>query len=167
MHAMFSAEKEKVNFVNKVNPIGLNVEEWMSEVESMMYKSVREVMIKAIQDYKVKDRKVWVKIHPGQTILNGSQTHWTTEVEGAFPNGVKAYWTSKLEPQLLDLVFLVRQKLTKQQQVTLNALIVIDVHAKDVVEKLWTSEVNSVGAFEWISQLRYYWEENNLRVKCV
>jgi dynein heavy chain len=35
--------------------------------------------------------------------------------------------------QLNDLVELVRQPLTKMQQVTINALIVIDVHAKDVV----------------------------------
>lgn len=31
---------------------------------------------------------------------------------------------------------LVRQKLTKNQVITVNALIVIDVHAKDVVAKL-------------------------------
>jgi len=37
---------------------------------------------------------------------------------------------------LNDLVELVRTPLTKQQKVTINALIVIDVHAKDVVEKL-------------------------------
>jgi len=35
--------------------------------------------------------------------------------------------------QLNDLVELVRQPLTKQQKTTINALIVIDVHAKDVV----------------------------------
>ncbi len=37
------------------------------------------------------------------------------------------------------------------QQVTLNALIVIDVHAKDVVENLWQTEVSDPAAFEWIS----------------
>lgn len=35
--------------------------------------------------------------------------------------------------------------------VTINALIVIDVHAKDVVELLEKENVTDVGAFEWIS----------------
>ena len=44
--------------------------------------------------------------------------------------------------QLLDTVKLVRQRLTKLQTISLNALIVIDVHAKDVIEKLWRAQVN-------------------------
>lgn len=46
-------------------------------------------------------------------------------------------------------------------------MIVLDVHAKDVVEKLWRNDVVDIGAFEWISQLRYYWENDNLYTKCV
>mmetsp|Transcript_9667 Transcript_9667/g.9381 ORF Transcript_9667/g.9381 Transcript_9667/m.9381 type:complete len:171 (+) Transcript_9667:592-1104(+) len=41
---------------------------------------------------------------------------------------------------------------------TINALIVIDVHAMDVVSKLYKQKVEDVNAFEWISQLRYYWD---------
>jgi len=85
---------------------------------------------------------------------------------GAKGSGVKDYWDI-LCKYLEDLVILVRKKLTKQQKVTLNALIVIDVHAKDVVEKLWREKVSDPSAFEWISQLRYYWENDNCFVKCV
>lgn len=62
---------------------------------------------------------------------------------------------------------LVRQKLTKNQIITVNALIVIDVHAKDVVANLAEQRIDDINAFEWISQLRYYWENDDCYVKCV
>lgn len=40
------------------------------------------------------------------------------------------------------------------QRAVLSALIVIEVHAKDVVSKLIVENVVSVHDFEWISQLR-------------
>lgn len=40
------------------------------------------------------------------------------------------------------------------QRAVLSALIVIEVHAKDVVSKLIQESVVSVSDFEWISQLR-------------
>ena len=48
------------------------------------------------------------------------------------------------------MVELVRGDLTKQQSITMVALIVIDVHAKDTVEKLCKEKIESISAFEWI-----------------
>ena len=72
-----------------------------------------------------------------------------------------------LEAQLLDTVSLVRQKLTKLQSITLGALIVIDVHAKEVIKKLKDDKITDINAFEWISQLRYYWTQDNCFVRCI
>ncbi len=69
--------------------------------------------------------------------------------------------------QLNELVELVRTPLTKQQKTTINALIVIDVHAKDVVEKLVQVDVQDITSFEWISQLRYYWVNTDCYVRCI
>ena len=53
---MFSAEKEKVNFVKIVDPVNKNVEDWMSELEEMMKISVRAELLKAVSDYPTPTR---------------------------------------------------------------------------------------------------------------
>jgi dynein heavy chain len=68
---------------------------------------------------------------------------------------------------LNETVALVRQQLSKLQTITMNALIVMDVHARDVIGRLVKEKVEDVGAFEWILQLRYYWENDDCFVKCI
>ena len=56
--------------------------------------------------------------------------------------------------QLDDLRELVRQPLSKIGRQVLSALIVIEVHARDVVLNMIKEEVQNINDFEWISQLR-------------
>ena len=57
--------------------------------------------------------------------------------------------------QLSDLVSLVRGKLKRIERMMMSALIVIEVHARDVVFKMVEEGVKDINDFEWISQLRY------------
>ena len=74
-------------------------------------------------------------------------------------------YKDKLIDQLNDLVDLVRIKLTAMETITLNALIVIDVHARGVIYKLIRNNISDLASFDWISQLRYYWENDDCYVK--
>ena len=135
----------------------------------MMKISVRQALKNSVEDYLVKTRNDWVLMHPGQCVLNGSQVHWTSDVEKAILGGLPAVkdFHIFLEDTLMETVKLVRGNITEQQAMTLGALIVIDVHAKDVVQRLFENKVVTIDDFDWIAQLRYYWEEDNCFVKCI
>jgi dynein heavy chain len=40
------------------------------------------------------------------------------------------------------------------------ALITIEVHARDVIEKLVKAGCSTMNDFEWVSQLRFYWDKD-------
>ena len=171
--AMFSGEKEEIPFDEAVDPKDKGVEFWMGDLENMMFASIRSVLFKSIKDYEVKSRDEWSLLHPGQCILNGSQVHWTSEVEEAMNGKKLKEYLEKMQRELLATVALVKRKLTKLQSITLGALITIDVHAKDVIVKLCDMGISDVNDFEWISQLRYYWAgpgseaKRDCRVRCI
>lgn len=54
---------------------------------------------------------------------------------------------------------ILRGNLTKLQRLKLVALVTIEVHARDVIEKMIKSGCSDVTAFEWLSQLRLYWDK--------
>jgi dynein heavy chain len=53
-----------------------------------------------------------------------------------------------------DLRELVRTDLSKIGRMTMSALIVIEVHARDVVVKMLEEGVSTPNDFEWVSQIR-------------
>jgi dynein heavy chain len=52
-------------------------------------------------------------------------------------------------------VKLVRGDLTSLERATIGALVVIDVHARDVVTEMVSDKVSTQDDFSWQSRLRY------------
>ncbi|XP_040015424.1 dynein heavy chain 1, axonemal [Xiphias gladius] len=164
---MYSGEGEEVKLFLPVWPTG-NVEDWLRDVEKSMKATLRDNIDHSLKVYPEQPRVEWVLSWPGQVVIAGCQVFWTAEVSEALEQGVLADCLyPQLQTQLGDLVQLVRGGLSKMQRAVLSALIVIEVHAKDVAAKLVEQEVSSINDFEWISQLRYYWAKDDLYIRAV
>jgi dynein heavy chain len=163
---IISAEGEEVVMDKMVDPESNankgNVEKWLLEIESIQWESIRTLTVASLEEYPKISRKKWILNWPAQVILGISSVYWTAEVTQALQaGGGRSLFdcNSKLDGQLRDMVELVRGKLSKLQRKTLGALTTIDVHNRDVVAKMVDLGTKEVADFEWMSQLRYYWED--------
>lgn len=185
--SMVSSEQEIVELsliINTAKAKG-QVEKWLVDLEESMKTTIHSVIEKALVAYRQTVRQDWVVQWPGQVVLAVSSTYWTTEMVQAirqYPNGLSTY-LDKCNWQIEKIIKLVRGVLPVQTRLTLGikkylqkllragllkriiitdpnktgALIVIDVHAKDVVVDLANKNIRKTNDFGWISQLRYYW----------
>uniref|UniRef100_A0A7S3HTS3 Dynein heavy chain n=1 Tax=Spumella elongata TaxID=89044 RepID=A0A7S3HTS3_9STRA len=163
---IISAEGEEVKLDKAVDPETSankgNVEKWLLEIESIQWDSIRTLTVASLEEYLTISRKRWILNWPAQVVLGVSCVYWTNEVTQALREGGGASLLAcndKLNAQLREMVDLVRGKLSKLERKTLGALTTIDVHNRDVVAKMVELGTHEASDFEWMSQLRYYWED--------
>ncbi|XP_066590873.1 dynein axonemal heavy chain 1-like [Prorops nasuta] len=166
---MYSAEYEEVVLEPSVYPEG-NVENWLLLVESAMRTTLREHLAKSLRVVETTPRKDWVYMWPGQVVLAAGQTYWTAHVEDAIANDTLHKYHRLMLSHMDTLRELMRGRQTEVQRLMLEAVITIEVHARDVLQKLIDEKVRSVKDFDWISQLRYYWistPDQDLKIRAV
>ncbi|KAI8847268.1 dynein heavy chain and region D6 of dynein motor-domain-containing protein [Chytridium lagenaria] len=162
---MSSSEGEVLEF-RRVVPVEGRVEEWMSAVEGEMKRTNRAIHKEAVFYYASMDRIRWIYAYQGMVSLAGSQVWWTFEVEDVFRKiksgnklAMKKY-SKMLGDQLEGLVIEVRSDLSSNDRKKINAQIIIDVHARDIVDKFVRDSIMDENEFEWEAQLRFYWDRS-------
>jgi len=65
------------------------------------------------------------------------------------------------------LIDLVRTDLNSLDRKKVNTLIIVDVHARDIISNFVRDSILDAREFEWESQLRFYWEKeaNDIRIR--
>ena len=145
------------------------VEHWLFNIQEMMVQTLYDITKKSFLEYPSNglERDDWLFAYPAQSILVVDIIQWTVNCaqaiedvqKGKNKNAVIDFSTFS-RSQIGKMIDLVRKNLTTAQRTMLGALIVIDVHARDVVDALIKQNVKDINDFEWTKQLRYYWESD-------
>ncbi|EGD81605.1 dynein heavy chain 2 [Salpingoeca rosetta] len=163
---MHSPDGEYVPF--KV-PVALDgpVESWLLKVEGEMRHSLKALLQDSIVAHKKQKRDKWLREWAGQLVLTVSQLAWTSQCVAAMSDAkggpkkglkvLKKKWVSLLN----KLTEAVRSVKNKTQRKKLVALITIEVHSRDVIDRLTKVPNINHNAFEWLMQLRFYWEHGS------
>ncbi|KAG9397278.1 Dynein heavy chain and region D6 of dynein motor [Carpediemonas membranifera] len=157
-HGMVSVEGEKVPFISPVICEGA-VESWLKNVELAMQATLKKILVQCRAALVPLKRERWVTSWPSQLTLTVGLIHWTTEVHKAFNGDARKGLRSLKKKQLMllhKLTQVVRGELTPLDRARFTAIITVEVHSRDVIEKLIKKQVSSERSFDWSSQLRFY-----------
>ncbi|KAK2902109.1 hypothetical protein Q8A73_011855 [Channa argus] len=161
--AMVSAEGEVMELRKPISVEG-KVEEWMMGVLLEMRRTNRLITKEAIFRYcEDRSRVDWMLLYQGMVVLAANQVWWTWEVEDVFKNMKKGEkhalrnYAKKMHQQIDELVTRITQPMKKNDRRKLNTVLIIDVHARDIVDSCLLNSIMDAREFEWESQLRFYW----------
>lgn len=161
---MHSGDGEYVPFCNPVIVEG-PVEMWLIDIENMMITTLRRLMGGCLSNLKKAKKDKWLKDWAGMLLITAGLIQWTTDCTKALieiEKGDKAALKTLKKKQVSNLkkfADLVRLPISKVDRRKLISLITIEVHSRDVIDKMVKSNCVNVNAFEWLSQLRFYWEK--------
>lgn len=71
----------------------------------------------------------------------------------------------KLEHKIEKTVSLLRQNLSRGKRLNFRTLLILLIQAQNILNRLIDKNVDSPDNFEWMGQMRYYFEENKIEVK--
>lgn len=171
IYAMLSANDEKVNFVNAIAICEArgSVERWLLNVEEEMKWTVKNELRNSYSDFLTTERNDWVLNWPQMIVLIISQIFWTSDVHDCLAKAKRELLSNvyqELQTNLDDITFLIRSnEISNLNRMTLKSLCILDVHAKDTVQRLLAAHIDNIDDFQWIAQMRYYWIDENVTVK--
>ncbi|XP_028393421.1 dynein heavy chain 6, axonemal-like isoform X2 [Dendronephthya gigantea] len=160
VYHMISAEDECVA-LNKPVKIRGAIESWLATVENAI-RNVIKLYLKQALSRRNEEFTPWVLGHPGQVVLTVSQILFCRDVVSCMENKERSFET--LHEQQLStlnsLVDLVMSPLLFHHRRSIEALLTIKVHERDVLRTLIDDDIHDAEDFQWKRQLRYKWSEN-------
>jgi dynein heavy chain 1 len=174
-----SREGEEVVFCTPVSTVEHpKINEWLTLVEKEMRVTLASSLAQAVQDSKQfkdeidsKNYMQWVDKYQAQIVVLAAQILWSEDVEAALvkmngeaQKGPLEKVLQQVENTLNVLADSVLQEQPLLRRKKLEHLINEFVHKRTVTRRLIANGVSSNKAFEWLCEMRYYFDPRQTEV---
>ncbi|XP_044006814.1 dynein heavy chain, cytoplasmic isoform X3 [Aphidius gifuensis] len=175
-----SREGEEVYFQTPVSTIDYpKINEWLTLVEKEMRVTLASSLAKAVHDIKqFKDGNInpdafmsWCDNYQAQIIVLAAQILWSEDVEAALHEAQSDPSKNSLERVLNQvegtlnvLADSVLQEQPALRRKKLEHLINEFVHKRTVTRRLFANKVSNPKAFEWLCEMRFYFDPRQTEV---
>ncbi|CAB3376335.1 Hypothetical predicted protein [Cloeon dipterum] len=171
-----SREGEEVIFIEPVSTVEHpKINEWLSRVEKAMRMTLASCLAQAVQDIKqFKEGPIdpqlymqWCDKYQAQIVVLAAQILWSEDVEAALKQMESSSSSSsapmervltQVESTLNVLADSVLQEQPQLRRKKLEHLINEFVHKRTVTRRLISGKINSSKAFEWLTEMRFYFD---------
>lgn len=171
VHGMYSGDGEYVKLLNVMRITG-PTEVWLRDIESQMRRVLKDKIFgctkSLIEDNDPQNLKNWLLKWPAQLCLTALKIQWTMsctktlKVCGYLESNKPFRKMYKRQCAILrSLSDLCRQPLAQQMRQKVNASITLQIHGRDVIQRLYQFNCQNISHFEWFSQLRFYWDREH------
>lgn len=168
---MLSRMGEEITFPHSISmtKYGACVDKWLLGVEMEMHAAIKNEVMNSYADFITSDRINWVLSWPQMIVLVVANIFWTSDIHASLLHQNRDLLNNirnEIQGNLDEITDIIRtNEMTNLNRLTLKTLCILDVHARDVTQKLIDDFDSNVDSFQWISQLRYYWIDNEVLIK--
>ncbi|XP_065362456.1 dynein heavy chain, cytoplasmic-like [Calliphora vicina] len=175
-----SREGEEVKFINPVSTVEHpNINKWLSMVEKQMRFTLASLLAQAVQDIKqfregqIEPQKYmeWCDKYQAQIVVLAAQILWSEDVEAGLQQASEANSTKPLQRVLGTVEYTlnvladsVLQEQPALRRKKLEHLINEFVHKRTVTRRLITNGVTSPKSFQWLCEMRFYFDPRQTEV---
>ncbi|XP_067420874.1 dynein axonemal heavy chain 14 [Emydura macquarii macquarii] len=168
---MISSAEEETLLVPKNIRVRGPVEQWLGNVESSMFDMVKKFVNVGVIEWNQMEFKQWFLTHPGQVVLLVSQIMFNKDCTRSFQSSDPKMELTAVHDELVhhleQLAEMASDILQLHKQTTLEALLTLYIHCRDILSSLIDKQIFKREDFEWTRQLRYEWNEVNTTCKIV
>lgn len=142
---MYSDDGEYVEFLRVLNLDG-PVERWLKNIEIAMHAALKEQLRLTRQSLRkmLSKRDKWLALWPGQLCLTSSKIQWTSDctrslIHCKILNEKKPLKKLRKKQNSILAKFsdMSRRDLLKQLRLKVNTLITIEIHGRDVIDRMY------------------------------